>query len=573
MMNHRKITSLILVAAVLATPLSGCSKNDKTAKAEKAAEETVTGYCDNLIAGKIDKNNELVVNGDDKVASMMSTAEYPSLIEAILLNSSYEIIESDISTDSGKGDITVSFTTIDVSSLLTDSGLIPDEETFIGTINDVAGDERFMVTEELTIKVKEVDEDWLITGKGTEAFADYLLSLIDGIHFSKVSEDEAVDYVSEYFDLLVAGDLDGAAAMTDPTAELIPDNDATSTELASLYLSRITDISCESVNATYEWVTVSVSATAPNINEVAQSVAVDEAFFSAVMAETIYAGVNNLDVNSYLDETCGDLAVETFTHALDQASTTNFSWEGNVIRDESGDLYISSDTEVMPDISDIDYTDAFMTQCLGNAIESLHNDGRVDDDTLAELYSTTFGAYPDWYGQNPDGLGSDGLGPDEFYLPTSATLIHDPDACPPHEADLEPYTYTESEDLSKVIFETADSSDDLIQGPFDEINSYNIDSDCIILHIVTKNPHSIEESFIYDVYRDGEYVGSSNVRPYLRFDQSSVISSDLYIFYVDPNSSDVQHLSQGDYTFVIHNADDGHDSILTTVGIDVYVTE
>lgn len=562
MKNHKRYPALLMAILMVVSPLAGCSKSKDTSAED--AEATVTSYMDNLIAGKANKNSKLVIKGDDAVSEIDLPEDQMTVLEALISCATYEITASDVSSDSGKGDVTIELSTVDLDEVFDED--VYDATSASDMIEELSSDAGNLITEELTVKVKQDDEDWLITGAGTEIVADYLVSLVEEVSFFSISEEEALDVLRVFYTHLQNGEFDEAAAMcVDPDVNIEADGEI-SLVLAEFMFSEMTyepslvDISTDSVSVTSDIVV-------PDISLLFQTVYNDRALMEGLMADLLYAGLYSLPSEQSISTANRQALIDALSRAysahMAAGPDANVSFTQNVIvvRDDNGELKVDPQ-DVDGDLfeepgmsSDLEH------EYMPGALTLLYEDQRLDAGTAGELYFAYAGVYPDWYqpeptpGQFPGGLDDDGRDPEEILLDHAQyQLFNDPDAPAAPTVSNEPYVFTDDGDkINMVYYEDINGN---------EVADFSTGMELLLIHINMKDPLVSGPLYLYDVYRQGEYIGTS----YTTVIGDYAATNDLYLCYGEGSDS----VTQGDYIFVVYERGGTRDEVLTTISFIVY---
>ncbi|MBQ1894067.1 MAG: hypothetical protein II167_00055 [Clostridiales bacterium] len=562
MKSLKRSTAVLLAAVMLILPVTSCSKGSKDTSAEDA-EATVTAYMDNLIAGKFSKNSKYV-KGNDGMTELELNDDESAVLESLLSCASYEIIASDVSSDSGKGDVTIELSTVDLTKVMDEGPANAEEAT--GIIEELSGKDKNLITEELKIKMTMEEEDWLISSKGTDTVADYLLGLIENVSFNAVSEEEAYEIVNSYYALLQSGDLEASSSLLlfpeDEDLQLLNTFDRLMVE--SFYANM--SYSLSTIGIDEESVTITADVTGPDLTTLSLELYNDRDLMVAIFADELYTGLSGEDYDGE------DITPEVVSRIRDFVSsrvasvaTTGFTQDVVVVRD-GGELKlipaeldntISTGADVPSDLS---------SEYLGAAITLLYEDGRLGADDAAAIYQATFGVFPDWYetdvtptpGQFPGGLDDDGRAPEEVLRDQTeqCVLFEDESAPEAPEVSNEPYIFTnETGEISDVLYMDLNG---------DEVVDFCNTMDGFVINVKTRDGLSPDITFLYDIYYRGEYLGTS----WTTSTSGYVATNDIFIGYTDPNG-----LRQGDYIINLYDVGGTRNTLLTTISFIVYESQ
>ena len=374
-MNTRKFVSTVTAASLLALSLSGCSLLG--GKDKEAVEEVTTQYINYIRDAKYSKSSKLVVDGEDFFVENELPEQQAELVGAVLAASEFEFEDIEVKKDSATASVV--FTMPDLDSIA-DEGYSFDE--FIDAIEDIDD----TVEEEFRFELSKDGEDWLIEGDSTADFYDFLMNIGEGIEFSGLSEQTALEMVDTLYTLLGEGDIPGVIALCNDTDDIfeeyediiegMPDEEW----LGRLFSSYFSNIEYESeVTAVEEnQITVAVTGTAPDAEASVTAAVNNPDIMVPIMADYIETYVNgNPDQDAVVNAVL-NLAADV----IGDGDPIPYNATIYVSVDEEGNYSITGD-DILFDFDFPDIMDG--GDLIEPALQLLLEQGRITQDQLVEF--------------------------------------------------------------------------------------------------------------------------------------------------------------------------------------------
>lgn len=393
----RKISSaaMALVIATMSMSVAGCSLS----KDKEAVNETVTEYLDAVIAGKFSTAAKCVEEEEDAVSSLEIDSFKAQIIDSVMKNASYEIEDTSVDPRNGEGEVEITFSYADPEDVFEDD---MDAETFFEALEDCED----LAEKAFTVELTEDDDEWFITTDFTEEFADFLMSLGEGIEFKGLNEASAIALVQQYYDDLASGNISGAISIyeyegytqDEMLEELamagITDDSTEFAEYMEAMMSR-SELTFEATEVEDDKITVVATLNGPDVEELSSYIYTEEVLvplYADLFYQLLYeGGEEEMDLSSSMA-----LIYSTMAEHIDEVEATSSSDTiFYVMEDEDGELYLTSenvsesftggeDIESAFDISDDD-----MQQYISQAFDLLLEQGRISQEDH-DMYATLF---------------------------------------------------------------------------------------------------------------------------------------------------------------------------------------
>lgn len=540
----------LLITASLAVGSIGCSltdskkggKADKKAEAE-AVEDVVSSFMDYVIGNKASKASKLVVDGEDVIAAATEDLDENELaiFNAILDYVEYEVSDAEGNPDKEEGSatVTISVPVVEVdgcSSMDEMMDLIEDADLNEEEVSiDLEYDDDYLIEEDSAMDILDVivdaacdsasclvitepvqtapSETELVETTATPTpAAEATPTPASSGNITDADAEGAIAAFDEFIATAATGDITAANALTYNTDDE-SDVAAFGSALIATYFSGF-DYTAEVASISGNTVTLNVTGTAPDIAGAFSDMLLQENL-SRVMAESLYAQLNNMELDDMQAELMGFVA-DVLVNGMNSRSSAPLNTTVEMIN-VNGEWKLVEGSGLMPDMEDAVNMDGVSEEdqlaAVIGGLEILHEENRISEEDYA-LYSALL---------NPDGLGGDGREPGE----TDAADI-------PADALVgESNTYIEgdSNDLFIMRFEDADGW---------SVGSYDTGVEAIFCHVTTMGYYPDGE-FTYDVYRDGEYLTTN----------TTAIGDDTDEVYMNYGSED--GVADGDYAFVLYD--------------------
>ena len=168
-MKASKVIAAIMAAGLILTS-TGCTSSKEKQKA--AMEDALDSYVSKVLSGK--DASKFVDAKEEKAFSFFN--ERAEILSAVLDNSEFEIVESEVDVKYKEGSVTIELK-------------YPDAEEIAESYFDIEFDEfldeiktaKPRKTKKITIDFVLKDDDWLVTKKSDKKFKETLESLVSNI--------------------------------------------------------------------------------------------------------------------------------------------------------------------------------------------------------------------------------------------------------------------------------------------------------------------------------------------------------------------------------------------------------
>ncbi len=373
-MPIKRVLSVITASAILAGTLSSCSMFDYLEKSNITS--SLLKYLTAVQAADYNESAELVVDEEDAfILNEMDDSE-AGLIAAILAASEFEIGDIEIDGESASAEVTL--TLPDIESIA-DEGYSYDE--FLGAVAELND----TVDETLEFELVKEDEEWLVEPGSTSEYFDLLMSMIEDLNFTNLTEENALALVSTFLTDIEEGNAGDAASLLGNTDSGLASYVGLAGTIGGFndvitgYFSRL-DYELEVTEVTDEYIAVTASGTGPDMQAVVDAVLEDEEVMVPIAADYIEATVNGSSLN-YL--TILSSLTGTISDKISQAGTGPVEVVFHVTEDESGTLVLDPVSNVGFDFEIPDLTSR--TDLIIPAVALLYDEGRITLQQLAEL--------------------------------------------------------------------------------------------------------------------------------------------------------------------------------------------
>ena len=373
-MPIKRVLSVITASAILAGTLSSCSMFDYLEKSNITS--SLLKYLTAVQAADYNESAELVVDEEDAfILNEMDDSE-AGLIAAILAASEFEIGDIEIDGESASAEVTL--TLPDIESIA-DEGYSYDE--FLGAVAELND----TVDETLEFELVKEDEEWLVEPDSTSDYYDLLMSMIEDLNFTNLTEENALALVSTFMTDIEEGNAGDAASLLGNTDSGLASYVGLAGTIGGFndvitgYFSRL-DYELEVTEVTDEYIAVTASGTGPDMQAVVDAVLEDEEVMVPIAADYIEATVNGSSLN-YL--TILSSLTGTISDKISQAGTGPVEVVFHVTEDESGTLVLDPVSNVGFDFEIPDLTSR--TDLIIPAVALLYDEGRITLQQLAEL--------------------------------------------------------------------------------------------------------------------------------------------------------------------------------------------
>ncbi len=373
-MPIKRVLSVITASAILAGTLSSCSMFDYLEKSNITS--SLLKYLTAVQAADYNESAELVVDEEDAfILNEMDDSE-AGLIAAILAASEFEIGDIEIDGESASAEVTL--TLPDIESIA-DEGYSYDE--FLGAVAELND----TVDETLEFELVKEDEEWLVEPDSTSDYYDLLMSMIEDLSFTNLTEENALALVSTFMTDIEEGNAGDAASLLGNTDSGLASYVGLAGSIGGFndvitgYFSRL-DYELEVTEVTDEYIAVTASGTGPDMQAVVDAVLEDEEVMVPIAADYIEATINGSSLN-YL--TILSSLTGTISDKISQAGTGPVEVVFHVTEDESGTLVLDPVSNVGFDFEIPDLTSR--TDLIIPAVALLYDEGRITLQQLAEL--------------------------------------------------------------------------------------------------------------------------------------------------------------------------------------------
>ena len=373
-MPIKRVLSVITASAILAGTLSSCSMFDYLEKSNITS--SLLKYLTAVQAADYNESAELVVDEEDAfILNEMDDSE-AGLIAAILAASEFEIGDIEIDGESASAEVTL--TLPDIESIA-DEGYSYDE--FLGAVAELND----TVDETLEFELVKEDEEWLVEPDSTSDYYDLLMSMIEDLNFTNLTEENALALVSTFMTDIEEGNAGDAASLLGNTDSGLASYVGLAGSIGGFndvitgYFSRL-DYELEVTEVTDDYIAVTASGTGPDMQAVVDAVLEDEEVMVPIAADYIEATINGSSLN-YL--TILSSLTGTISDKISQAGTGPVEVIFHVTEDESGTLVLDPVSNVGFDFEIPDLTSR--TDLIIPAVALLYDEGRITLQQLAEL--------------------------------------------------------------------------------------------------------------------------------------------------------------------------------------------
>ena len=373
-MPIKRVLSVITASAILAGTLSSCSMFDYLEKSNITS--SLLKYLTAVQAADYNESAELVVDEEDAfILNEMDDSE-AGLIAAILAASEFEIGDIEIDGESASAEVTL--TLPDIESIA-DEGYSYDE--FLGAVAELND----TVDETLEFELVKEDEEWLVEPDSTSDYYDLLMSMIEDLSFTNLTEENALALVSTFMTDIEEGNAGDAASLLGNTDSGLASYVGLAGSIGGFNdvitgsFSRL-DYELEVTEVTDEYIAVTASGTGPDMQAVVDAVLEDEEVMVPIAADYIEATINGSSLN-YL--TILSSLTGTISDKISQAGTGPVEVVFHVTEDESGTLVLDPVSNVGFDFEIPDLTSR--TDLIIPAVALLYDEGRITLQQLAEL--------------------------------------------------------------------------------------------------------------------------------------------------------------------------------------------
>ena len=376
-MHIRRLISVFTASALLAGAIGSCDAALPFSDTEiDEIEETLTDYLEAVQQSDFDAAKDYVEDEEEYFLACELDEQSAELITVILNETEFEI--GDIEHDEDSASAQVTFTIPDIQSIAEEGYSF---EEFVEAVPDIEG----TVEADFEYDLNKDDDAWLIEANSTESICHYLTGLIADLEFGRLTEENALATVETFIGLMAEGNLTEANAMLTPngnafasyiaTASVIPEM----SDLLTSYCGRLTYTS-EVTEVTDEYIIVTVSGTAPDLQAVIDAVIDNEEVMVPIYADYIEATANGVEFNYF--SIAGSL-LNAAGAEIDTAQIAPVEFEFRVTEDEDGELRL--EVTGGPEF-DVDM-DALMsrTDYIFSAITQLLSEGRITLDQVLEL--------------------------------------------------------------------------------------------------------------------------------------------------------------------------------------------
>lgn len=375
-MNTRNILCILTSSAIVSGLFGSCSFMEARDKTD--ITNALTAYITAVQDADYDTSKSLVIDEEDFFAGNAMDEDDATLISAIWNSTQFDI--DDVSLDETSSTATVTFSFPDLESI-SNEGYSFDE--FVEAIPQIEGTNEQSLEFELT---KE-DEVWLIESDSTEELYNLLTGLIEGLEFGRLTEENAVAAVETFISLMAEGDITSATAMLKDTDNTFYGYVQTASSVSGVvvgvsdaftnYFGRV-DYEAQATEVTDEYIIVTVTGTAPDLQNAVDSVLENEDVMVPVYADYIEGYLNgNVNVISIAGSLLPELAP-----AINEAPMIPLESQFKVTEEEDGELYLEPLTG--PDLQ-VDVNSLMnRTDYIASAVGQLFREGRI---TLEQLTS------------------------------------------------------------------------------------------------------------------------------------------------------------------------------------------
>ena len=378
-MNTRNILCVLTASTLISGMLGSCSLTE--ARDRTSIDDVLTEYLEAVQQADYDTSKLFVKDGEDYFVDNAMSDDDAILIAAIWDNTEFDA--SDISIEEDSATATVTFYFPDIESIA-EEGYSFDEfvEAIPGIEDTTEQDLEFELTKE--------DDNWIIEHDSTEELYNLLLSLIEDLEFGRLTEENAIAAVETFMTSIAAGDLQSASSMLSTT-----DNtyftyaQAASSATGALgdginnvfagYFSRA-DYETSATEVTEEYIMVTVSGTAPDLQATIDSVLDNPDVMVPIYADYVEGYISNNSV--YMFSIAGSL-FDALSQEITQSPIVPLEIVFKVTEGEDGNLYLEpvSGPDLDVDINSL----TSRTDYIAAAIMQLVSEGRISLDQIEQI--------------------------------------------------------------------------------------------------------------------------------------------------------------------------------------------
>lgn len=323
MKKLKKILALAVTASMVMS-FAGCSALNLGNKTASEIEDAATSYMELLISGKYEKAAKLVKDGEDAITAAELDDDHMAVLEALLATTEFEIEDADGEKEKS-GKCTVTVTVADIEDAVANAEGTTSED-IVAAIADAD-----TVEESFSLKFT-YDDEWLI--KDASPVTSYYIDAANGVEFSALSEDAALEFVDAHFATLVDGDLAALYEMADVDESYEEWMDEyNSNPMIPFFMAVLStlDYECEVEEAGDDYVNIAVTGTMTD-----PQACIDVAFDDEVYAASGAYGM-------FGDDNMENPALQILTDNLNASintisDTADCYWLYEVTVDEDGNL-------------------------------------------------------------------------------------------------------------------------------------------------------------------------------------------------------------------------------------------
>lgn len=377
-MNTRNILCVLTASALVSGMLGSCSLTE--ARDRTAIDDVLTGYIGYIEQADYESSKLYVVDEEEFFADNAFADNDAALIAAIWEQTEFNV--ADIVIDETSATAQVEFIFPDLESISEEGYSL---EEFVEAIPGITDTNEQILEFELT---KDADE-WRIESESTEDLYNLLLSLIENLEFGRLTEENAVAAVEEFMTSIADGNLQDASTMLSAT-----DNtyftyaQAASSASGALgdginnvfagYFGRA-DYETSATEVTDEYIMVTVSGTAPDLQATVDSVLNNQNIMVPIYADYIEGYINN---NLNMFAIAGSL-FEALSQEIEVSPIVPLEIIFKVTEGDDGNLYLEPVSG--PDL-DIDINSlSSRTDLIVPAVAQLFQEGRITFDQMMNI--------------------------------------------------------------------------------------------------------------------------------------------------------------------------------------------
>lgn len=559
MKKFTKTTALVLSLSMASSIIAGCDLPFGN-KDNKAVEEAISSYMDNVIKAKFDKAAKSLVeqDEDEDEESESFKALYEALdddgadiMDAILATTSYEISDIEADSDDEKGKAKLVITTVDLGAVVEDLDDDYEPSDLIDAIEDCKD------TTENKIKLSLVldDDEWLI--ESDSDIADCYFSMVEDADISfgpSLTEEGIKSYIDECFDSISRGEYEEYINNDDGFISSFGDfSDSDSQELMDKfkeflgkYFSKIShETIVNSIDEEAMKAYCTINTTVPCATDIVASLTNNHDFLVTFMAYSI-AGLevdfDNLDAPTLIK------IIDGMIQGTDSASTENLSAEVTVYLDEEGEMHCDgisdclfgeadSDSMGEPDLSDDE-----LLQLMQDAVEYAYDNALITEDQYNE-YSTYFTGSTTGSGDTGSATGT------ETGTATGTAEGYDENGLPLPNIQGNGFMYYLGADLFSIVMVDGDV-------PISEVHAGDT---TLSFEVTTIGTYPAGKTYVVLAYGPN-FTEDNNV-----FAITSTEETDTFFMTVMPEGG----LQSGEYTLCLVDSESTTDPIVTVVKVTV----